>query len=52
MIKFDKFTLDNGLRVLVHEDKSTPIVAVNLVYDVGARDENPNKTGFAIFLSI
>ncbi len=47
MIKFDKFTLDNGLRVLVHEDNSTPIVAVNLVYDVGARDEDPNKTGFA-----
>lgn len=47
MIKFDKFTLDNGLRVIVHEDKSTPIVAVNLVYDVGARDEDPNKTGFA-----
>lgn len=47
MIKFDKFTLDNGLRVLVHEDNSTPIVAVNIVYDVGARDENPEKTGFA-----
>ncbi|MCT4581621.1 MAG: insulinase family protein [Flavobacteriales bacterium] len=47
MIKFEKFTLDNGLRVIVHEDKSTPIVAVNLVYDVGARDESPNKTGFA-----
>ena len=47
MIKFDKFTLDNGLRVIVHEDKSTPIVAVNLVYDVGARDEAPEKTGFA-----
>ena len=47
MIKFDKFTLDNGLRVIVHEDKSTPIVAVNLVYDVGARDETPEKTGFA-----
>lgn len=47
MIKFDKFTLDNGLRVIVHEDNSTPIVAVNLVYDVGARDEDPEKTGFA-----
>jgi predicted Zn-dependent peptidase len=47
MIKFDKFTLDNGLRVIVHEDNSTPIVAVNLVYDVGARDEDPGKTGFA-----
>ena len=47
MITFDKFTLDNGLRVLVHEDNSTPIVAVNLVYDVGARDEDSEKTGFA-----
>ncbi len=47
MIKFEKFTLDNGLRVLVHEDDSTPMVAVNVVYDVGARDESPEKTGFA-----
>lgn len=47
MIEFDKFTLDNGLRVLFHEDKSTPMVVVNVIYDVGARDENPTKTGFA-----
>ncbi len=47
MIRFEKFTLDNGLRVLVHEDDSTPMVAVNVVYDVGARDESPEKTGFA-----
>ncbi len=47
MIQFDKFTLCNGLRVLVHEDKSTPMVVVNVIYDVGARDENPEKTGFA-----
>ncbi len=47
MIQFDKFTLDNGLRVVVHEDKSTPMVVVNVIYDVGARDENPQKTGFA-----
>ncbi len=47
MIKYNKFTLENGLRVIVHEDNSTPIVAVSLVYDVGARDENPDKTGFA-----
>ena len=47
MIHFDKFTLDNGLRVVVHEDKSTPMVVVNVIYDVGARDENPHKTGFA-----
>jgi len=47
MIEFEKFTLPNGLRVLVHEDKSTPMVVVNTLYDVGARDEDPEKTGFA-----
>jgi zinc protease len=47
MIKFEKFTLENGLRVLVHEDKSTPMAVVNVLYDVGAKDENPEKTGFA-----
>ena len=47
MIDFEKFTLDNGLRVIVHKDTSSPIVAVNLLYDVGARDENPEMTGFA-----
>ncbi len=47
MINFDKFVLQNGLRVIVHNDKTTPIVAFNLLYDVGARDEDPNRTGFA-----
>ncbi len=47
MIQFDKFVLNNGLRVLVHEDKSTPMAVVNVLYDVGARDEDPAKTGFA-----
>ena len=47
MIQFDKFILENGLRVLVHEDKSTPMAVVNVIYDVGAKDENPEKTGFA-----
>lgn len=47
MIHFEKFTLDNGLRVLVHEDKSTPMAVVNVLYDVGAKDEHPEKTGFA-----
>jgi zinc protease len=47
MIQFEKFTLDNGLRVIVHQDTTTPMVAVNLLYDVGARDENPEMTGFA-----
>jgi predicted Zn-dependent peptidase len=47
MIEFEKFTLANGLRVLVHQDKSTPMVVVNTLYDVGARDEDPDRTGFA-----
>jgi predicted Zn-dependent peptidase len=47
MINFEKFTLANGLRVIIHQDASTPIVAMNILYDVGARDEDPGKTGFA-----
>ena len=47
MINFEKFTLENGLKVIVHNDPSTDIVAVNLLYNVGSRDENPEKTGFA-----
>jgi len=47
MIAYNKYTLDNGLRVIVHEDESTPMAAVNLLYDVGARDETAEKTGFA-----
>ncbi len=47
MIHFQKFILSNGLRLLVHEDESTPLVAVNTLYDVGSRDENPERTGFA-----
>jgi predicted Zn-dependent peptidase len=47
MVKFDRFTLDNGLRVIVHRDTSTPIVAMNIIYNVGSRDEHPDRTGFA-----
>ena len=47
MIEFEKFTLNNGLKVIVHQDTSTPLVALNILYDVGARDEDPDKTGFA-----
>ncbi len=47
MLQFERFTLDNGLRVLVHEDKATPMAAMNILYDVGARDEEPQRTGFA-----
>lgn len=47
MIKFDRFVLKNGLKVLVHQDQSTPMAVVNVLYDVGARDESEAKTGFA-----
>lgn len=47
MIQFDRFTLSNGLRVLVHPDSSTPMAVVNVLYNVGARDEDPSHTGFA-----
>jgi predicted Zn-dependent peptidase len=47
MIQFEKFQLDNGLKVLVHQDFSTPMAVVNVLYNVGAKDEDPNKTGFA-----
>jgi len=47
MIKFDRFVLSNGLKVLVHQDQSTPMAVVNVLYDVGARDEVESKTGFA-----
>lgn len=47
MIHFEKFSLANGLRVIVHQDLSTPMAVMNIMYDVGARDEDPNRTGFA-----
>ncbi len=47
MIQFEKFQLDNGLKVLVHQDTSTPMAVVNVLYNVGAKDEDPAKTGFA-----
>lgn len=46
-IDFESFELDNGLRVIVHEDRSTPIVAVHVWYHVGSKDERPGRTGFA-----
>jgi predicted Zn-dependent peptidase len=48
-IEFKQFTLDNGLTVILHQDQSTPIVAVSVMYHVGAKNEDPNKTGFAHF---
>ena len=46
-IPYTKYVLDNGLRLIVHEDHKAPIVAVNVWYDVGAADEAPGRTGFA-----
>lgn len=47
MVQFEKFTLGNGLKVIVHPDPSTPMAVVNIMYNVGAKDENPKQTGFA-----
>ena len=48
-INFTEYDLDNGLHVILHEDHSTPIVAVSVLYHVGAKNENPDRTGFAHF---
>ena len=48
-IAFEKFELENGLKVILHEDHSTPIVAVSVMYHVGSKNENPERTGFAHF---
>lgn len=47
MVNFNRFTLSNGLKVLVHEDPTTPMAVLNILYDVGARDEEEGRTGFA-----
>jgi predicted Zn-dependent peptidase len=47
MMQFEKFILDNGLRVIVHRDITTPMAVLDVMYDVGARDESPHQTGFA-----
>ena len=50
MINFERFVLDNGLRVIVHEDKSTPMAVLDVMYDVGARDEEPRQNRFCPFI--
>lgn len=47
MITFERFKLNNGLTVLFHKDVTTPLAVVNTLYDIGARDESEDKTGFA-----
>lgn len=48
-INFEKYTLDNGLTVILHQDQSTPIVAIAVMYHVGSKNEDPSRTGFAHF---
>jgi zinc protease len=48
-IEFVQYTLDNGMHVILHQDNSTPIVVVSVMYHVGSKDENPERTGFAHF---
>ena len=47
MIKYEEFILDNGLQIIVHEDHTLPIAVLNILYNVGSRDEEEHKTGFA-----
>lgn len=47
MVKYEEFSLENGLRVIVHPDKTSSTAVLNLLYDIGSRDEDPEKTGFA-----
>ena len=47
MIHFERAKLANGLTVIVHQDKTTPMIAVDVCYNVGSRDERPDRTGFA-----
>jgi zinc protease len=48
-IKFTEYDLSNGLHVIMHEDHSTPIVSVSVMYHVGSKNEDPKRTGFAHF---
>lgn len=48
-IKFEEYNLDNGMHVILHQDNTTPIVAISVLYHVGSKDEDPVRTGFAHF---
>lgn len=48
-VEFERYSLDNGLKVILHEDHSTPIVAVSVLYHVGSKNEDTSRTGFAHF---
>ena len=49
MVDFEQYVLKNGLRVVLHQDNTTPIVAVSILYHVGSKNEDPERTGFAHF---
>jgi predicted Zn-dependent peptidase len=48
-VEFQEYNLDNGLHVILHQDKSAPVVITSVMYHVGSKDESPNRTGFAHF---
>lgn len=48
-VQFSEFDLDNGLHVILHQDKTAPVVAVSVMYHVGSKDEETERTGFAHF---
>lgn len=48
-VEFTEYDLDNGLHVILHQDKTAPVVTTSVMYHVGAKDENPERTGFAHF---
>lgn len=48
-VAFQEYTLDNGMHVILHQDKSAPVVVTSVMYHVGAKDERPDRTGFAHF---
>ncbi|ESU19988.1 peptidase M16-like protein [Flavobacterium cauense R2A-7] len=48
-VAFEEYTLGNGLHVILHQDKSAPVVITSVMYHVGSKDENPERTGFAHF---
>jgi len=44
-VKFEEYDLDNGMHVILHQDNSAPVVTTSVMYHVGAKDENPERTG-------
>lgn len=51
-LEFERFELDNGLTVVLHQNNSAPVVTINVFYHVGSKNEKPGRSGFAHFLSI